>query len=68
MTRISSSSGITPAGLHRRVFARIEESKGALQLIVSDHADIDKPWFQQAVVARWRNGVGMVPSAWSAPD
>jgi Protein of unknown function (DUF3732) len=54
--------------MYEWLFTRVEESKGALQLIVSDHADIDKPWFQQAVVARWRNGIGMVPSAWYAQD
>jgi hypothetical protein len=50
--------------MYEWLFTRVEEFRGTLQLIVSDHADIDKPWFQEAVVARWRNGVGMVPNAW----
>ncbi len=54
--------------MYEWLFARVKDLEGRLQVIVSDHADIDKPWFQNAVVARWRNGVGMVPSAWYAQD
>lgn len=40
-----------------------------MQIIVSDHADLtDEPWFQQAVVHRWRNGIRLVPTEWIADN
>ena len=38
---------------------------GGLQVIVTDHAEIDEPWFTDAVGANnWRDGRGLVPSDW----
>ncbi|WP_447824535.1 DUF3732 domain-containing protein [Aeromonas salmonicida] len=36
-----------------------------LQVIITDHADIDEDWFQQAVVdEKWRQGTALIPSHW----
>jgi hypothetical protein len=35
-----------------------------LQIIVMDHADLKRDWFQQAVVERWRKGEKLVPQSW----
>ena len=35
-----------------------------LQVIITDHADLDEPWFQAAVKERWRGGVRFVPASW----
>jgi hypothetical protein len=43
---------------------RVCELKGGLQVIVTDHADVDEPWFGEAVVERWRQGRALVPSDW----
>jgi hypothetical protein len=34
------------------------------QVIVTDHANINQPWFQDSVVERWREGVMLVPPEW----
>jgi Protein of unknown function (DUF3732) len=35
-----------------------------LQIIVMDHADLKDPWFETAVVERWRGGNKLIPSDW----
>jgi hypothetical protein len=43
----------------------VDDLAGGLQVIVTDHAEIDEPWFTDAVGANnWRNGRGLVPSDW----
>jgi hypothetical protein len=37
-----------------------------LQIIVLDHADFDEPWFEAAVVERWRAGEALIPASWYA--
>lgn len=34
------------------------------QVIITDHANIDEPWFQSCVVERWREGKKLVPEEW----
>lgn len=43
--------------------------KGQFQVIVTDHANINEPWFQDCVVERWREGRKLIPAEWdTAPD
>ena len=35
-----------------------------LQIIVMDHADLNRDWFQLAIVERWRQGAKLVPESW----
>lgn len=35
-----------------------------LQIIVMDHADLKREWFEQAVTARWRRGEKLIPESW----
>jgi len=39
----------------------------SLQIIITDHADINEGWFQEAVVDRWRGNQKLVPSDWYEP-
>jgi hypothetical protein len=50
--------------LFRWINERLAELKGGLQVIVTDHAEVDEPWFGEAVVERWRNGKALVPADW----
>ncbi|MFK4107126.1 DUF3732 domain-containing protein [Streptomyces sp. NPDC002176] len=48
--------------------ARLNE--GNLQIIVSDHANLPEPWFQEAVIANWRpnsqsNRGALIPTDWA---
>ncbi|WP_231472397.1 DUF3732 domain-containing protein [Pseudoxanthomonas suwonensis] len=37
------------------------------QVIITEHADLSEPWYQDAVVERWRNGVALIPPDWIRP-
>jgi hypothetical protein len=39
-----------------------------LQVIITDHADLNEDWFQAAVKERWRGGVRLVPASWYEED
>jgi hypothetical protein len=43
---------------------RVAELGGELQVIVTDHVEIDAPWFASAIVERWRDGDALVPGDW----
>ena len=42
----------------------VESLNGKLQVIVTDHANINEPWFQNCVVERWREGEKLIPPEW----
>jgi hypothetical protein len=37
-----------------------------MQVIITEHADIQEPWYQDMVVEKWRNGMALVPPSWDA--
>ena len=51
--------------LFRDVAAQLD---GRLQIIVLDHADFDEPWFDGAVIERWREGNALIPHSWYGPS
>lgn len=52
----------------RRIFNLLRDYAAELapgmQVIVVDHVDIKEPWFQDAVVERWRAGRKFIPDDW----
>lgn len=52
----------------RRMFELVFEIVGKLtphfQVIITEHADINEPWYQSAVVEKWRQGIKLVPEDW----
>ncbi len=34
------------------------------QILITDHANIEEPWFQDCIVERWREGLKLVPPEW----
>lgn len=43
---------------------RVAEFDGQLQVIVTDHAEMDAPWFAAVIAERWRDGAALVPADW----
>ena len=42
-----------------------KNNPGKFQVIAVDHADIDRDWFQDAIVDNWRGtGNALVPEEW----
>jgi hypothetical protein len=52
------------ARMFQLMFDVIKRNAPDLQLIVSDHANLPEPWFADSVRHNWRNGEGLIPSAW----
>ena len=50
------------------VFDVVEDLAPEFQVIITEHADIDEDWFQNAVVERWRSGTKLVPDDWDVVD
>lgn len=50
-----------------RLIFRIAREAG-IQVILTEHADIAEPWFQDAVVERWRGGPKLIPAEWLSPS
>jgi len=42
----------------------VESLAPGFQVIINEHADIPEPWYQDAVVERWRGGLKLVPDSW----
>lgn len=42
----------------------VEELSPRFQVIITEHADINEPWYQSAVVERWRHGHALIPLDW----
>jgi hypothetical protein len=50
--------------MFKLIFDAVEAVAPKLQVIVTEHADIDDDRYQSAVIERWRKGVKLVPDDW----
>lgn len=50
--------------LFRLLYDVVHELAPDLQIIVSDHANLDEPWFQHSVSHNWRGGRKLIPQSW----
>lgn len=49
--------------MFRFVFDVVEKLSPGFQVIITEHADINEAWYQDAVVERWR-GTALIPNDW----
>lgn len=47
------------------IFEVVAQLAPGLQVIVTEHADLDEEWFRAAVIERWRDGKKLVPEEWT---
>ena len=52
------------AQMFRLMYDIVEKHAPGWQIIVSDLANIDEPWFAESVRYNWRNGEGLSPRRW----
>jgi hypothetical protein len=52
------------ARMYHLAFDLVSELAPDFQIIMTDHADLNQPWFQDSVVERWRRGPKLVPEDW----
>lgn len=46
------------------VFEVVRKLAPQFQVIITEHADLNEPWYQGAVVEKWRRGLKLVPEDW----
>lgn len=54
--------------MYRLAYDVVQLLGGQFQVIVTDHANINEPWFQDCVVERWREGRKLIPPEWDTPS
>jgi hypothetical protein len=54
--------------MYRLAYDVVQLLGGQFQVIVTDHANINEPWFQECVVERWREGRKLIPPEWDTPS
>lgn len=64
MNLIAEDDRAAVSRLFKLVFEAVKEVAPALQVIVTEHADINEDWYQNAVVERWRGGLKLIPEDW----
>lgn len=42
----------------------VSELAPELQVVVTEHADVNEPWFVESVAERWRDGKALIPKDW----
>lgn len=62
--QISDEDRERVTALYALLHGVVSDLEGRLQVIVLDHANLNVPWFQEAVVANWRFGGALVPESW----
>lgn len=55
---------VTVTGLFRLMHQVVTELSPDFQIIVSDHADLPHPWYQDSVRYNWRGGEKLIPTSW----
>lgn len=50
--------------MFRFVFDVVEKLSPGFQVVITEHADINEGWYQDAVVERWRGGAKLIPDDW----
>ncbi|UYP76452.1 DUF3732 domain-containing protein [Xanthomonas campestris pv. campestris] len=51
--------------IFRLIVNVVQDLSPRMQVIITEHADIQEPWYQDLVVERWRNGKALVPMDWA---
>ena len=64
MSLVSEDDRLAVSRMFRLVFDAVKEVTPGLQVLITEHADINDDWYQAAVVERWRGGLKLVPENW----
>jgi phage shock protein A len=64
MRSVSEDDRLAVGRMLKLVFDAVNEVAPGLQVIITEHADIDQAWYQAALIERWRGGLKLVPEDW----
>jgi Protein of unknown function (DUF3732) len=46
----------------------VKELAPDFQIIITEHADVQEDWYQEAIVERWRHGKALIPTEWISSE
>ncbi len=61
---LASEDRAAVSKMYKLAWELVAELSPSLQIIMTDHALIDEPWFRDSIVERWRDGLKLVPTEW----
>jgi hypothetical protein len=67
MALVSEDDRLAVSRMFQLVFDAVKDVAPGLQVLITEHADINEPWYQAAIVERWRGGTKLVPDDWPRP-
>ena len=67
MALVSEDDRLAVSRMFQLVFDAVRDVAPGLQVVITEHADINEPWYQAAIVERWRGGMKLVPDDWPRP-
>ena len=72
MALVSEDDRLAVARMLKLVFEVVATAESSahpgMQVIITEHADINEDWFQGAIAERWRQGRKFVPEDWPRSD
>jgi hypothetical protein len=64
LSAVPEDDRVVVSRMFQLIFNAVRAVAPGLQVIVTEHADINEEWFQMAIVERWRGGLKLVPEDW----
>lgn len=50
--------------MFKLIFTAVEDMSAGMQVVLTEHADVQEEWYQDAIAERWRHGLKLVPDDW----
>jgi hypothetical protein len=60
----SENDRMAVSRMFQLVFQSVTAVAPGLQVIITEHADINEAWYSTAVIERWRGGLKLIPEDW----
>jgi len=60
----SENDRMAVSRMFQLVFQAVTAVAPGLQVIITEHADINEEWYSSAVIERWRGGLKLIPEDW----
>lgn len=64
MDLVSEDDRMAVSRMFRLVFNVVKEIAPGMQVVITEHADINEDWYQASIAERWRGGLKLVPEDW----
>jgi hypothetical protein len=68
MSALSENDRVAVARMFKLIFDVVQWLAPDFQVIITEHADLNEQWYQDAIVERWRGGKRLVPADWISAE